>query len=840
MIFPESNKADHLTRKKASWTKVLNSIIVLINSTLGDGVFGVPLAYAKGGMVGAFLIHLMVMIMSFISFYQLVYIADVVEEYSYGDLAAAILGTGGTILCLISEFVYCFGSLWSYVILLFNFAYSILVGFGIPETSFFVKSYFLMPVISFFLLQPLSWLPTISSMGFTSYVGIGCMLFVLSMVVFRFIKPYGEYPEKEPIQLFSWHFYMFQTFSTLCLALSYQPSIPITQGELKRGSVRHMWWILILTVVGVWVFYMMLGAFGYASFTGKFHDFEHSGNILSLYNEKDILATVARILAFVTVTLCFPANALPARTTTVHLLKLIGKGFRRRKIKKKHDIRLPLTDPTLTHTPNFSPESISLLTASPNSEDTLPNTAEYNTLTISEGLPGGASEHGRRALLRGFQTSYGDTLSDRGGLRERDTIGEDTIQSYDSVGSMLANVQSYGGLSEVPSTLNHKNGFKVPTVNAPPSRRLRRWKRKERREEKKQDLQSLFVSPDEETVKKEKKTKEEKTRKEKDDPAPPKEEGTPHRDSPAEPPAQQSEPAISQQQEQNQSSEQTTKQESTDGEEERQEAVQAEPAVVPAENWTVLGKDEKASAFAEMRRQAQEEEKARKADEDPDEREAAKEEEREESEEERDRRNLKKQDEVKMIRPQPKQAAAAFPDTPADLEMGVKKEYNFMQSSTGEIFNEDLPVEKCRICKSKGLRGVLLGSLLTLFACVLGLLMSKVNFVFDVIGSTAGVAVGFLIPGILFLRVLKNPRKYAKTPEHCYDRQTGEYDDDLATKGMTPRQERRYYKKLTPRPGVSCMCVVSWVNLIVASLMGLVSLAMAIIYDTSLRHLMPD
>ncbi|KAK2950931.1 hypothetical protein BLNAU_14121 [Blattamonas nauphoetae] len=47
-------------------------------------------------------------------------------------------------------------------------------------------------------------------------------------------------------------------------------------------------------------------------------------------------------------------------------------------------------------------------------------------------------------------------------------------------------------------------------------------------------------------------------------------------------------------------------------------------------------------------------------------------------------------------------------------------------------------------------------------------------------------------------------------------------------------------QKLTPRPGVSCMCVVSWVNLIVASLMGLVSLAMAIIYDTSLRHLMPD
>jgi hypothetical protein len=80
--------------------------------------------------------------------------------------------------------------------------------------------------------------------------------------------------------------------------------------------------IYAVSIVGI--FYMLAGIFGYISFTQLFFDHKTtSGNILTLYSDKDPLAVVARIASLITVLFCCPMNSLPARTAVINIMNAI-------------------------------------------------------------------------------------------------------------------------------------------------------------------------------------------------------------------------------------------------------------------------------------------------------------------------------------------------------------------------------------------------------------------------------------------------------------------------------------------------------------------------------------
>ena len=60
--------------------------ISLINSTLGSGMLGIPLAYAKAGLLPAIAIHVVMAIVSFFSYYYLLYASDATQTFSLGEV----------------------------------------------------------------------------------------------------------------------------------------------------------------------------------------------------------------------------------------------------------------------------------------------------------------------------------------------------------------------------------------------------------------------------------------------------------------------------------------------------------------------------------------------------------------------------------------------------------------------------------------------------------------------------------------------------------------------------------------------------------------------------------
>ena len=62
------------------------AIISMVNSTLGAGMLGIPLAYSKAGLVPAIILHVLMGVMSWISFYFLTYTSDATGMYTYGEV----------------------------------------------------------------------------------------------------------------------------------------------------------------------------------------------------------------------------------------------------------------------------------------------------------------------------------------------------------------------------------------------------------------------------------------------------------------------------------------------------------------------------------------------------------------------------------------------------------------------------------------------------------------------------------------------------------------------------------------------------------------------------------
>ncbi|KAA6392826.1 MAG: hypothetical protein EZS28_011654 [Streblomastix strix] len=107
---------------------------------------------------------------------------------------------------------------------------------------------------------------------------------------------------------------------------------------------------------------------------------------------------------------------------------------------------------------------------------------------------------------------------------------------------------------------------------------------------------------------------------------------------------------------------------------------------------------------------------------------------------------------------------------------------------------------------------------------VLAIVLSQVNFVFDILGSTGGVAVGFMIPALMFWKIIRNPNRFVDAKRKCYSKTPeGIAEHDKITERM-----------MKPAVGCTSWTVLAWFVFFCGVVFGILSLAMAIIFDTKL------
>ncbi|KAK2964412.1 Transmembrane amino acid transporter [Blattamonas nauphoetae] len=300
-------------------------------------MLGIPLAYAKAGLVPALLMHVMMGLLSWASFYFLTYSAEATGCYTYGDLAEKIFGVGGTIAVEVCNFSYTFGPLWSYLIMIGQFIPSLLRSLGVPDGNIFLQYWFIVFLFGFVIVQPLSWFRTLDSLKYTSVIGMFSMIFVVICLIIRYFSPYESLNvkvEKGGLEAVHPSPSIIQTFSTLCFAFGCQQNVPIIHGEIKEKSTKRMNIITVFSVTIVGVFYMLAGIFGYMTFTSNLLSDEYAGNITTMFSDKDGLMIAARICSLITVMFCCPMNSLPARIALFNVMKAIRTIYRNHKAKK--------------------------------------------------------------------------------------------------------------------------------------------------------------------------------------------------------------------------------------------------------------------------------------------------------------------------------------------------------------------------------------------------------------------------------------------------------------------------------------------------------------------------
>ncbi|KAH7815209.1 putative AminoAcid/AuxinPermease(AAAP) Family Protein [Monocercomonoides exilis] len=301
------------------------SVFTMVNSTLGAGMLGVPLAYAKAGLVLAISMNVLVELIAFCTMYFLLVIADACGIYSLGGLAAKLFGFGGLFLVELCTFMNCFGCLWAYIILISDFVPALLKVAGVPEDSIFVERFIIILIVGIAILQLLGWFRSLDALKFTSFLGTISMGLCIVVIIIRCFIPAEGSPKADPPVLLQTNIKAIQTFSTLIFSTCCHQNVPLVLSEYKGRSKPAMTKVLILQVLIVGTFYIAAGSFGYMCFTSQYFTHPTPGNILTMFQERDILPILARCGSLITVTFCYPVQMLPARMALINITSMIKK-----------------------------------------------------------------------------------------------------------------------------------------------------------------------------------------------------------------------------------------------------------------------------------------------------------------------------------------------------------------------------------------------------------------------------------------------------------------------------------------------------------------------------------
>ncbi|KAH7816202.1 putative AminoAcid/AuxinPermease(AAAP) Family Protein [Monocercomonoides exilis] len=335
MVFQKKEKAQKTQELVRPSNTLFPAVITLVTSTLGAGLLGVPLAYAKSGIVVALIMNIFVQIISFLSMVMVLYVTDASGVYSLGGLTAKYFGGWGLILVECCTFMFCFGCLWAYVILISDFVPSLLRLAGLNPNSIFAQPWFTVIVFGLFILQPLSWFRSMEALKFTSFLGTASMAFCIVVIIIRCFNHTPSMGQTPAAELVHPSIKMIQTFSTLIFSICCHQNVPLVMGGLKGRSRETMIKVTIVQSLIVGLLYISAGAFGYMCFTTGFFSSSHAGNILIMFDDHDVLAVVARAASLVTVTFCFPVQMLPARLALKNIGTMIYRAYKSMKKEKE-------------------------------------------------------------------------------------------------------------------------------------------------------------------------------------------------------------------------------------------------------------------------------------------------------------------------------------------------------------------------------------------------------------------------------------------------------------------------------------------------------------------------
>ncbi|XP_038237247.1 sodium-coupled neutral amino acid transporter 5 [Dermochelys coriacea] len=326
------------------------SVFNLSNAIMGSGILGLAYAMSNTGIVLFVVLLICIALLSAYSIHLLLKCAGVVGIRAYEELGYRAFGPGGKVVAAVVICVHNTGAMSSYLyIVKYELPLVIQTFLGLTENTenWYMNGNVLIIIVSVCVILPLALMKHLGYLGYTSGLSLTCMVFFLMSVIYKKFQISCPLNGTEPVtplvyynghnastagtagdectaQTFTVNSQTAYTIPILAFAFVCHPEVLPIYTELRRASKRRMQSVANVSILAMFIMYLLTAIFGYLTFYGNVES-----EMLHTYSEVDPLDRLilcVRLAVLMAVTLTVPVVLFPIRRAIQQLL-FHGKDF---------------------------------------------------------------------------------------------------------------------------------------------------------------------------------------------------------------------------------------------------------------------------------------------------------------------------------------------------------------------------------------------------------------------------------------------------------------------------------------------------------------------------------
>lgn len=331
---PGDKKEAHFTDFEGK-TSFGMSVFNLSNAIMGSGILGLAFAMSNTGIILFVILLVCIAILSAYSIHLLLKSAGVVGIRAYEQLGNRAFGPPGKMLAACIITVHNIGAMSSYLFIVKSELPLVIQAFlGKHENTgeWFLNGNYLIIIVSICIILPLALMKQLGYLGYTSGFSLSCMVFFLISVIYKKFNipcPLEDFHNSSHAQInvtddfceakmFTVNSQTAYTIPILAFAFVCHPEVLPIYTELKDPSKKRMQKVANISVLAMFVMYLLTAIFGYLTFYGAVES-----ELLHTYSRVDpldVLILCVRLAVLVAVTLTVPVVLFPIRRAVLQIL----------------------------------------------------------------------------------------------------------------------------------------------------------------------------------------------------------------------------------------------------------------------------------------------------------------------------------------------------------------------------------------------------------------------------------------------------------------------------------------------------------------------------------------
>lgn len=331
---PGDKKEAHFTDFEGK-TSFGMSVFNLSNAIMGSGILGLAFAMSNTGIILFIVLLVFIAILSAYSIHLLLKSAGVVGIRAYEQLGNRAFGPPGKMLAACIITIHNIGAMSSYLFIVKSELPLVIQAFLGKQTDtgeWFLNGNYLIIIVSICIILPLALMKQLGYLGYTSGFSLSCMVFFLISVIYKKFNipcPLVHHHNSSHTHLnvtddfcdakmFTINSQTAYTIPILAFAFVCHPEVLPIYTELRDPSKKRMQKVANISILAMFVMYLLTAIFGYLTFYGAVES-----ELLHTYSEVDpldVLILCVRLAVLVAVTLTVPVVLFPIRRAVQQIL----------------------------------------------------------------------------------------------------------------------------------------------------------------------------------------------------------------------------------------------------------------------------------------------------------------------------------------------------------------------------------------------------------------------------------------------------------------------------------------------------------------------------------------